>query len=146
MWNCTAAQPSAKPGQGQGGKVPVRLDRWTSKGKQGEVFTLCVRGRDNFEFLCKIRDTLELATLLPADKVALYRQQQLQQHAAGAPRISDGDDEPESTDDNDDDDDEATLPPTPQPRLVTQAGVKQEHAALYTNLSYCGVLGTYWPA
>lgn len=120
----------------------MRLDRWNKSGaNQGEVFTLCVRGRDNFEFLCKIRDTLELATLLPADKVALYRQQQQQQQQQQqhiAFRTSDGDDEPESEDDE---------PPTPQPiedrstqasslRQKTNTIIKQEHSAVYANVAY----------
>lgn len=153
---CAAAMPSSKGGHG-GKMTNVRLDRWTNKGQQGEVFTLCVRGRDNFEFLCKIRDTLELATLLPADKVALYRQQQ--HPGNGAPRTSDGDDD--TADDEEDDDSDATMPPTPQShcfeRSMSQvqggsrvkagavgpaAVIKQEHGAVYASLGvYGGAVG-----
>ena len=32
----------------------------------GQAFTLTVHGRENYEMLCKIRDSLEIAALIPA--------------------------------------------------------------------------------
>ncbi|CAL1547067.1 unnamed protein product [Lymnaea stagnalis] len=47
-------------------------------GDDNETFTLEVRGRENFEVLKKIRDSLELATLVPAQTVESYRQRQME--------------------------------------------------------------------
>ena len=38
------------------------------------VFTLTVVGKDNYEMLCKIRDSLELAAMIPQAQVSAYRQ------------------------------------------------------------------------
>ena len=35
-----------------------------------------VRGRENYEMLCKIRDSLELASLIPKQQVDIYKRQQ----------------------------------------------------------------------
>ena len=35
-----------------------------------------VRGRENYEILCKIRDSLELASMVPQSQVEVYKQQQ----------------------------------------------------------------------
>lgn len=37
-----------------------------------------VRGKDNYEMLCKIRDSLEIASLLPQNQLDLYKQKQLE--------------------------------------------------------------------
>ncbi|KAK7497948.1 hypothetical protein BaRGS_00010819 [Batillaria attramentaria] len=41
-----------------------------------EVFT--VRGRENYEILCKLRDSLELASLVPSQTVESYKQRQVE--------------------------------------------------------------------
>lgn len=43
-----------------------------------EAFTLTVRGRDNYEVLCRIRDSLELASMVPQQQVELYKQKQIE--------------------------------------------------------------------
>ena len=40
-----------------------------------DVFTLTVVGKDNYEMLCKIRDSLDLAAMIPQAQVSAYRQQ-----------------------------------------------------------------------
>lgn len=40
-----------------------------------DTFTLTVCGRENFEFLCRIRDSLELAALIPQSQLDQLRQQ-----------------------------------------------------------------------
>ena len=40
-----------------------------------EVFMLEVRGRENFEILSKIRDSLELAQMIPQPQVDAYKKQ-----------------------------------------------------------------------
>ena len=37
---------------------------------------LQVRGRENYEILCKIRDSMELAAMIPQQQVELYKRQQ----------------------------------------------------------------------
>ncbi|XP_041377470.1 tumor protein 63-like isoform X2 [Gigantopelta aegis] len=44
--------------------------------QEDEAFTVTVRGRENYEILCKIRDSLELASMVPQSQVELYKQQQ----------------------------------------------------------------------
>ena len=47
-------------------RQPDRLNKRVKiNGKDCEEFTLTVRGRENYEILCKLRDSLELAFLLP---------------------------------------------------------------------------------
>ncbi|XP_050414325.1 tumor protein 63 isoform X2 [Patella vulgata] len=43
-----------------------------------EVFTLTVRGRENYEILCKLRDSLELSAMVPATQVETYKQHQVE--------------------------------------------------------------------
>ncbi|XP_074655602.1 tumor protein 63-like [Tubulanus polymorphus] len=46
-----------------------------------EVFTVQVHGRENYEILCRIRDSLELSAMVSADHVTAYKQQQQQQES-----------------------------------------------------------------
>ncbi len=39
-------------------------------------YTLTVKGRENYEILCKIRDSLELASMIPQNQVDIYKKQQ----------------------------------------------------------------------
>ena len=39
-------------------------------------FVLQVRGRENYEILCRIRDSLELASMIPKQQVDIYKRQQ----------------------------------------------------------------------
>ncbi|XP_048751531.2 cellular tumor antigen p53-like isoform X2 [Ostrea edulis] len=42
-----------------------------------ESYTLTVRGKENFEILSKLRDSLELASMVPQNQVDRYKQQQI---------------------------------------------------------------------
>lgn len=35
-----------------------------------------VRGREHYEILCKVRDSLELSSMIPQNQVDLYKRQQ----------------------------------------------------------------------
>ena len=50
---------------------PAKRSR--TQGNQ-EVFTLTITGRENYEMLCRIRDSLELAALIPKSQVQAYNQ------------------------------------------------------------------------
>lgn len=55
------------------------LARWDgNKAKSWSCPLLQVRGRENFEFLMKIKESLELVELVPQQLVDSYRQQQQQ--------------------------------------------------------------------
>lgn len=55
------------------------LARWDrNKAKSWCCSLLQVRGRENFEFLMKIKESLELVELVPQQLVDSYRQQQQQ--------------------------------------------------------------------
>lgn len=55
------------------------LARWDrNKAKSWSCSLLQVRGRENFEFLMKIKESLELVELVPQQLVDSYRQQQQQ--------------------------------------------------------------------
>lgn len=41
-----------------------------------DTYTLTVRGKENYELLCRLRDSLEITSLLPPSQVELYRQKQ----------------------------------------------------------------------
>ncbi|XP_033764391.1 tumor protein 63-like isoform X2 [Pecten maximus] len=43
-----------------------------------EAFTLTVRGRENYEILCKLRDSLELSSMVPQNQVESYKQKQVE--------------------------------------------------------------------
>ncbi len=49
------------------------LEAKKRKAGDDDVFTLTVHGRDNYEMLCRLRDSLELASLIPPHQVALYK-------------------------------------------------------------------------
>ena len=42
-----------------------------------EVFTLEVRGRENFEILTRLRDSLELTAMIPQQQIDVYKRQRL---------------------------------------------------------------------
>lgn len=72
---CTAA--------GTGGKLVGGMEITTvgpaqKKRKMGEeeLYTLTVRGRENYEILCRLRDSLELASMIPQNQVDVYKRQQ----------------------------------------------------------------------
>lgn len=57
------------------------LARWDgNKAKSWCCSLLQVRGRENFEILMKIKESLELVELVPQQLVDSYRQQQQQLH------------------------------------------------------------------
>jgi hypothetical protein len=35
-----------------------------------------VRGRDNYEVLCKVRDSLEISSMIPQSQIEVYKRQQ----------------------------------------------------------------------
>ncbi|XP_061162245.1 tumor protein 63-like isoform X5 [Saccostrea echinata] len=43
-----------------------------------ESFTLTVRGKENYDILCKLRDSLELASMVPQNQIDRYKQQQVE--------------------------------------------------------------------
>ncbi|XP_045162894.2 tumor protein 63 isoform X2 [Mercenaria mercenaria] len=43
-----------------------------------DTYTLTVRGLENYQMLCKIRDSLEIASLLPQNQMDLYKQKQVE--------------------------------------------------------------------
>ncbi|KAL3861080.1 hypothetical protein ACJMK2_007165 [Sinanodonta woodiana] len=43
-----------------------------------EMFSLAVRGRENYEILCKLRDSLEIAAMLPQNQLEIYKQKQVE--------------------------------------------------------------------
>ncbi|XP_052819431.1 tumor protein 63-like isoform X2 [Mya arenaria] len=43
-----------------------------------QTFTLTVRGRENYDMLCKIRDSLEIAALLPQNQLQSLKQKQVE--------------------------------------------------------------------
>lgn len=53
-----------------------------------EAFTLTIRGRENYEILCKVRDSLELASMIPQNQIDLFKRQQNEiQKQASIPRM-----------------------------------------------------------
>jgi len=42
-----------------------------------DSYTLTVRGKENYDILCKIRDSLEIAALLPQNQLEMYKQQKV---------------------------------------------------------------------
>lgn len=59
-----------RAGGGWGGAVPTRT--WA----EGPPLRAQVRGRENFEILMKVKESLELMELVPQQLVESYRQQQ----------------------------------------------------------------------
>nr|4A9Z_A Chain A, TUMOR PROTEIN 63 [Homo sapiens]4A9Z_B Chain B, TUMOR PROTEIN 63 [Homo sapiens]4A9Z_C Chain C, TUMOR PROTEIN 63 [Homo sapiens]4A9Z_D Chain D, TUMOR PROTEIN 63 [Homo sapiens]7Z73_A Chain A, Isoform 2 of Tumor protein 63 [Homo sapiens]7Z73_B Chain B, Isoform 2 of Tumor protein 63 [Homo sapiens]7Z73_C Chain C, Isoform 2 of Tumor protein 63 [Homo sapiens]7Z73_D Chain D, Isoform 2 of Tumor protein 63 [Homo sapiens]8P9E_A Chain A, Isoform 2 of Tumor protein 63 [Homo sapiens] len=49
-------------------------------GSDDELLYLPVRGRETYEMLLKIKESLELMQYLPQHTIETYRQQQQQQH------------------------------------------------------------------
>ncbi|XP_064611404.1 cellular tumor antigen p53-like isoform X2 [Liolophura sinensis] len=43
-----------------------------------DTYTLTVRGKENYEILCRLRDSLELSSLVPQAQVEQYRQKQVE--------------------------------------------------------------------
>lgn len=52
-----------------------------------DTYTLTVRGKENYDLLCRIRDSLEIASLLPANQLEVYRQQQVQRQASTTAKV-----------------------------------------------------------
>ncbi|KAI8795344.1 cellular tumor antigen p53 isoform X2 [Biomphalaria glabrata] len=77
-------QSNSKPVKGLGAKLTLSTEimsiaKKRKHGDDSEVFNLTVRGRENYEILCKMRDSLELSSLVPAQTVEAYnRQKQLE--------------------------------------------------------------------
>ncbi|XP_071110266.1 cellular tumor antigen p53-like isoform X2 [Haliotis cracherodii] len=62
-------------------KLTVGTEITVAQGKkrklqEDDAYSLTVRGRENYEILCKIRDSLELSSMVPQQQVELYRKQQ----------------------------------------------------------------------
>ena len=43
-----------------------------------ESFTLTVKGKENYEILCRLRDSLELSSMVPQNQVEVYKQKQIE--------------------------------------------------------------------
>jgi hypothetical protein len=43
-----------------------------------EIFNVVVRGRENFEILSRLRDSLELASMIPQNQIDVYKRQQME--------------------------------------------------------------------
>lgn len=53
-----------------------------------DTYTITVRGKENYELLCKIRDSLEITSLIPSSQVEMYRQkQEIQRQATNTARV-----------------------------------------------------------
>lgn len=63
-----------------GGSAPAKRRRAPTEADDndddGESYTIQVHGRDNYDILCRIRDSLELAALIPQNQIDSYKQQQ----------------------------------------------------------------------
>ena len=69
-----AANPNKRPVKRA---VPSSINLDSKRQCTGDtnVFTLTVVGKDNYEMLCKIRESLELAAMIPQAQVSAYKQQ-----------------------------------------------------------------------
>ncbi|KAK3104458.1 hypothetical protein FSP39_002436 [Pinctada imbricata] len=55
------------------------VSRGTKRKFDGEeTFTLTVRGKENFDILTKLRDSLELASMVPQNQIEVYKQKQME--------------------------------------------------------------------
>ena len=73
-----AANPNKRPVK-RASPSSINIDSKRQCTGDNNVFTLTVVGKDNYEMLCKIRDSLELAAMIPQAQVSAYRQQGLPQ-------------------------------------------------------------------
>ena len=67
-----ASKPTKRPA---GDMLTPPTKRHQSNATDTEVFTLTVTGRDNYEMLCRIRDAMQLAALIPQAQAAGLLQQ-----------------------------------------------------------------------
>ncbi len=58
--------------------VGTALKKSKLGGKEEDVFVLTVRGREQYDMLCQMRDALELASMIPANQIQAFKQQQQQ--------------------------------------------------------------------
>ena len=68
-----AANPNKRPVK-RAAPSSINIDSKRQCTGDNKVFTLTVVGNDNYEMLCKIRDSLELAAMIPQAQVSAYRQ------------------------------------------------------------------------
>ncbi|XP_013397877.1 cellular tumor antigen p53 isoform X2 [Lingula anatina] len=83
-------EKTAQPEVTNMGKKPTRVTHSTQITRVGpaakkrkldskdEIFTITVRGRENYEILCRLRDSLEMSNMLSPDQVNNYKQRQLE--------------------------------------------------------------------
>ena len=53
-----------------------------------DMFTLEVKGRENYEILMKLRDSLELTSLIPQQQVDQYKRQRMDTSPTSAAGLS----------------------------------------------------------
>lgn len=75
--------PSPQPKKNGFIKFGTEITTVTPGGKKrkledDDTYTLTVRGLENYQMLCKIRDSLEIAALLPQSQMELYKQKQVE--------------------------------------------------------------------
>ncbi|XP_052072160.1 cellular tumor antigen p53-like isoform X3 [Mytilus californianus] len=86
-----AALPPSKQSPKKGNKVNIinEITTVTPGGKkrkaEDEPFTLTVRGRENYEILCRLRDSLELSSMVPQNQIDVYKQKQLDTNRQSSP-------------------------------------------------------------
>ncbi|XP_076087298.1 tumor protein 63-like isoform X2 [Mytilus galloprovincialis] len=89
-----AALPPCKQSPKKGQKVNIinEITTVTPGGKkrkaEDEPFTLSVRGRENYEILCRLRDSLELSSMVPQNQIDVYKQKQLDTNRQSLPTTS----------------------------------------------------------
>ena len=69
-----AANPNKRPVK-RPAPSSINIDSKRQCTGDNNVFTLTVVGKDKYEMLCKIRDSLELVAMIPQAQVSAYRQQ-----------------------------------------------------------------------
>ena len=81
-----AANPDKRPVK-RAASSSINIDSKRQCTGDNNVFTLTVVGKDNYEMLCKIHDSLELAAMIPQAQVSVYRQKvQLQAQPQAQPQ------------------------------------------------------------
>lgn len=89
-----ASLPPSKQSPKKAGKVNIinEITSITPGGKKRKLdedsFTLTVKGRENYEILCRLRDSLELSSMVPQNQIDLYKQKQVDiNRQSSTPRV-----------------------------------------------------------
>ncbi|CAD5123172.1 DgyrCDS11540 [Dimorphilus gyrociliatus] len=72
----TAHKRPHTPRMGMNTEVSTSFGTKRKRNSDDEVFTLTIKGRENFEMLCRLRDSLELSSMIPQQQVDSYKRQQ----------------------------------------------------------------------